>query len=82
MSPEQRTSRVISEFATACLVRDTAKERGTHLTLEQAHAVWAEHSDDMAAQWLVVDSENPRAEIWRAITKWDARHTIKPRRRT
>lgn len=81
MHAEQRTSRFIAEYQTAQRIKTEAAKRGHDLTLEQAHNVWAEYSAERAAQWLVFDSENPVAEIWRAITCWTERHTIKPRRR-
>lgn len=70
---QAKTTRFMAEYLTAKRVMEEAYKRGTVLNLEQAHAVWAEYSDDRCAQWLVLDSENPVAEIWRAITRWKAR---------
>jgi hypothetical protein len=73
MSTNAHTDRFMREWETARRIIKEAQKRGTTLTLEQAHAVWVDHSDDYCAQWLVFDAADPVAEIWRAITKWQAR---------
>jgi hypothetical protein len=68
-----KTDRFMREYNTAARVQFEANKRGAKLTLEQAHEVWAEHSDDYCAEWLAPDAENPVAEIRRAITAWQHR---------
>ncbi len=72
MNPDQRTTRFVREMATALRVKEEAQKRGHNLSLEQAHQCWAEYSDDYCAGWLVFDAADPVAEIWRAITRWEA----------
>lgn len=69
-----KSVRFAAELETATWLQGIAKTRGYKLTLIEAHEVWAEHSDAYCAQWLLADSENPKAEAWRAITVWWHRH--------
>lgn len=69
-----KSVRFAAEMETAMWLQAVAKERGHKMTLVEAHEAWAEHSDAYAASWLLVDSENQRAEAWRAITVWWHRH--------
>lgn len=69
-----KTDRFVREMQTALRIKEEAAKRGYNLSLEQAHEVWDEHSNDYCAGWLVFDAADPVAEIWRAITKWESRH--------
>lgn len=75
MSPvERRTHEFEYEYRTASTIQRVVKERkGLELTLIEAHQLWAEHSDDYAAGWLVF-SEEKESEILQALTCWLARH--------
>jgi len=71
----KRTERFMAELETAQHVQRVALDRyNAVMTLEQAHACWAQHSDDYCAGWLVIDSERPVGEACQAITKFQERH--------
>lgn len=70
-----KTERFMAELETAQFVQRVAEDRyNAKMTLEQAHACWAQHSDDYCANWLVLDSERPHAEASQAIVKFQERH--------
>lgn len=70
-----KTERFIDELETARFVQQVARERyNAEMTIEQAHACWAEHSDDYCANWLKLDAERPNGEACQAITKFQERH--------
>lgn len=75
MISHPKSERFLSELSVARHVQSVAHQRGLQLELEQAHEVWAEHSEDMCAGWLLPDSESPEAEIAQALTKYQARHS-------
>ena len=38
-------------------IQEVAKKHGYYLSLEQCAKLWEKHSDDFAAGWLIIDSD-------------------------
>lgn len=48
----------VEKYRSDCLrIQEVARKGGYYITLKQAAEVWSRHSDDFAAGWLIIDSD-------------------------
>lgn len=67
------TDRFMREYNRALAVQHVGVLNGIGTTISCAHAAWWEHSNNYCAQWLESNSEDPDAEMLRAIRACQAR---------